>query len=268
MKKIIYILSSGHSGSTVLGSLLGNLHNAFHIGEFSNFYNVYSGTLETCSCKKTLQKCELWSKVISELDPAVIEQYEKMRLEVETSIFNKPNNEKYKQLQEITDRIYKVISEFSGSEIIIDSSKSPNRAYLLSKIYGKNLFIIYLKRDFKGVVNSYIKKRGDFNFNKFVVSLFKEHIKNKYVKLKSKSNFYYFNYEGLTNQTKVNNLIKKLKIDSTIDIKTELFNHHVMAGNRLRYQKSFHLKPNTNKYSYSFYQTTILNLLNFIRFVL
>ena len=89
---VIYILSSGHSGSTVLGSLLGNTNNSIHIGEFANFYKVYSGQLETCSCGELPEKCEFWSKIIIEFSNYLeslskdIHYYEKLRIKVESSI--------------------------------------------------------------------------------------------------------------------------------------------------------------------------------------
>ena len=66
--RIIYILSAGHSGSTVLGSLLGNCTDTRHIGEFTNFTKVHAGTLETCSCGKLPAECEFWAGVIEEFE--------------------------------------------------------------------------------------------------------------------------------------------------------------------------------------------------------
>jgi len=64
MKKIIYILSLSHSGSTLLDILLGSRSDAISLGEIfavlESKKKTYEGTEHVCSCGTEMRKCQVW----------------------------------------------------------------------------------------------------------------------------------------------------------------------------------------------------------------
>lgn len=247
--KIIYILSSGHSGSTVLGAILGNTKESLHIGEFSNFYKVYSGDLETCSCGKTPIECSFWSKVIDDFSNYMkakkknIKYYESIRNQVEKSILkNKLQADSMEKYKAYTLKLYSIIGETANVNVIIDSSKSPARAYALSKIYSKDLTIILITRNLKDVIKSYQRKRGKIRILPFLISQIKEHLKFTYVKKRSNCKTYRINYRHLFSKKKMNELLSKIDMKNSFRVEDKILNRHVIAGNRLRYKPTFYLQ--------------------------
>lgn len=247
---IIYILSSGHSGSTVIGSLLGNTKNSFHIGEFANFYKVYSGQHETCSCNELPEKCDYWSKVLVEFSTYLsslnkdIHYYEELRQRVENTILRRKTVEKdFVEYSKITKKLFEIISTVSGKRIIIDSSKSPGRGLALSKVFFKEFHFVLIKRSLFEVIESFQRKRKSLNIYRFVYLLVREHLKLVYTIYISNSEFVRFDFKNLNVQSKVNLLLSRLNIDSKINLNDKIYNYHVIAGNRLRYQRFFYINP-------------------------
>jgi hypothetical protein len=59
------------------------------------------------------------------------------------------------------EKLYVAIHSTTGCKIIIDSSKNPAYAYILSMIPSIELSIIHLNRDARAVAFSWLKKKGD-----------------------------------------------------------------------------------------------------------
>lgn len=77
MAKLIYILSPGHSGSTLLDVLLGTFPNVFSAGEFQYFTwqlerdkqgRASLKNKNICSCLERFPDCPIYSRVIKEIN--------------------------------------------------------------------------------------------------------------------------------------------------------------------------------------------------------
>lgn len=134
MKKIIYIASLSHSGSTLLDFLLSHHPNIVGLGEiYSVIINKKSNlekTTSTCSCGQELNQCPIWS------------QYQ-------------PSSENY------TDAYREIITKLESNKTfsaVVDSSK--NIRYLnflidLEKNKEIELKVIFLIRDARGWAASF-----------------------------------------------------------------------------------------------------------------
>ncbi len=78
MTKLLYILSAGHSGSTLLDILVGTIPGVFSTGECFYFpWQLHrdGGVCELgqdiCSCGKKFSECETWVKVVTTLSQKV-----------------------------------------------------------------------------------------------------------------------------------------------------------------------------------------------------
>lgn len=176
--KLIYILGSGHSGSTLLDMIIGSSPTAFSIGELA-FYSHYSERIPhkkidknkgyICTCGREVVDCPFWKRILKKinLDKPII----KNRGHIDTyKIFLNILNPFEKQLSFKTKVSHnKIVLETILSEakkikphikFLVDSSKDPRRLYELvhdKDINRKNIVVLYLARDAFSYVNSYNK---------------------------------------------------------------------------------------------------------------
>ena len=57
--------------------------------------------------------------------------------------------------------VYRAISEESGAQTIVDSSKSPARTYLITQIPDLDVYVVHLVRDARAVAFSWQRKKAD-----------------------------------------------------------------------------------------------------------
>jgi hypothetical protein len=63
----LYIACRGHSGSTLLESLLGNHPEIFTTGEICHFGDYYQRADQYCACGALLAECPFWNNVVAAL---------------------------------------------------------------------------------------------------------------------------------------------------------------------------------------------------------
>lgn len=160
--QVIYIAGNAFSGSTLLDIILGSNEECFSAGELTY---ITRNTIkeEYCSCKKRISECEVWSKVLKiwEAESEIsYQRYQQYRFDFErnkTSFRTLINvfwpSKAFKEYLRATQQLFQAIHKVTGCTVIIDSSKSPQRIAVLSKIV--NLKVIHLCRDFSGVLNSF-----------------------------------------------------------------------------------------------------------------
>lgn len=159
--QVIYIAGNGHSGSTLLDMVLGSGEGCFSAGELT-FITRDTIMEEYCSCKKVIPDCEVWSEVINiwEREREIsYEKYRELRLRFERNkttirtLFNRFFPSKaFRQYCRATLKLFQAVQKVTGSSVIIDSSKSPQRIAVLSQIV--DLQVLHICRDFTGVLNS------------------------------------------------------------------------------------------------------------------
>jgi hypothetical protein len=163
--RVIYIIGSGRSGTTLLDIILGNSTDIFSAGEL-NRYTERNGIPADVNCNEA---GIFWNEILNGLSKenlAAPISYRALckKFEHHFAIFrllskNKRDFKKYANYQSkfFSVLFKKVNTEFHKS-IIIDSSKYPLRAYYLSKILNNHISYIYIKRNPQAVVESFQKK--------------------------------------------------------------------------------------------------------------
>ncbi len=103
MSKLIYILSVGHSGSTLLDLLIGSLEKSFSTGELQrlpwtlNNRDLPEVSLQkenVCSCLSEIRKCPVWQKVLSNLEKRVGMKIIEEPYNLKTGLLSNPKNDK------------------------------------------------------------------------------------------------------------------------------------------------------------------------------
>ena len=162
--KLVLLIGSGRSGSTLIDMLVNMNPNVVGLGEISNWdTKVFN---EYCACGEIVKTCPFWSNIISKVgwSEKDFREYKEYKNEFDAPkkgyVFKINNNTQrpgFDKFISKSNEIFSAISEVSDNRILFDSSKSPQRAFNLSKSDLLDVKIIHLMRDPRGVVWSYKK---------------------------------------------------------------------------------------------------------------
>lgn len=171
--KIVYLTGYGKSGATLIGRHLGSSKEAFFVGELKYFWN--RGLLKNyeCTCGKKVDSCNIWKKVIDEyleffpsIDKESISnefrEFEKLKNYFKLKKIEKNNSDNTLKLLldkylEHNEKLYEIIAKVSGKNVLVDISRIPGRLLALSFSKKIELYPVYLMRDPRGVLNSFVQ---------------------------------------------------------------------------------------------------------------
>lgn len=172
--RVVYISGYGRSGTTVLDILLAQ-HQAFTGGgEIDNLARRVWRNNEYCSCGLRVRDCKFWSDVVqrwvADRDPDFIDKYFSLQRRVETiantirMLTGVRDSTVFEAYAHQTVRLFDAIRSVSGTDVIIDSSKVPTRAFALAFIPNIDLHVIHVVRDGRGVAWSLLQShKADLN---------------------------------------------------------------------------------------------------------
>lgn len=151
-RKVIFVMGPGHCGSTLFDLIMGSHSDVFSLGEFhrihqpiDDFYEGYPKICGVCT-----GRCEFWNQRAS--------------LPILKMYFSKKN--KYRSLfgkvSQCVFNPYKFLFKWSEKSVLVDSSKQPGwfRRRLTPSYTWRDMvpYLIYMCRDGRAVVNSYLRK--------------------------------------------------------------------------------------------------------------
>ena len=169
--KVLYIAGTGRCGSTILSNVLGEVDGFFSSGEIWNLWQRGLIDNQKCGCGQHFQDCEFWSRVIDraygnmpQFDvKALLEAKDRVRnLETLNTVLpggKRSLEEKLTPFLPYMSALYQAIHEVSGCRVLIDSSKIPLPAYILSLLPNIDLHILHLVREPHAVAYSWLKKK-------------------------------------------------------------------------------------------------------------
>jgi len=258
-KNIIYIIGSGRSGTTLLDILLGNQSGFFSAGEL-NRYPKRNGIPHDSRDRDVDLFWESVKENINIAPQGVKSTSDKLEYHlgwVKKFFVSKKEKELYYRF---TSELFSSIDKNSNNpEYIIDSSKYPLRALLLSKVFNDKISYIYIQRNPDDVVESFQKKgieqptksRFKAHAYLFIVNFLAFRV---LLKLKRKHKVVTIRYFDLVNEP-INtfseierNLNVSLHDLHSIWNNNEKFNvGKLFDGNRLRLNNSISIKPSLKK---------------------
>jgi len=235
---IIYIVSSAHSGSTLLDLILGS-HSAIQSGgEFYKFpmkSKIEDGISQPCSCGEKIIDCDFWQRVLegANLDFEAIQSSQ--------DFFS------------LYDRMIPSMLKVAGKSHFVDSSKRLTRLKKYLKSDQFRVSIIHLVRDPRAVAYSFVRKKkrvlanqemfsSRVNPPKYLQSLWLILRGNmRYiVEMSKQKGFHTVKYEDLVvnPQQALSGFLERIHLpfeDSMVHYYDHA--HHVIGGNRMRFQK-------------------------------
>ncbi len=167
--KVVYITGVFRSGSTLFDTILGNTNGVMSVGELVNVQELAWSKGEYCSCGKKGDECEFWKAVYLKWT----KRFPNVSIQTFSSIQHKVERFRYwpsifiyyiykpsfvKNYIEYIQALYECISEVSGCNVIVDSSKNPGRALALTLVPKIDLYVIHFIRDGRGVAWSCLRK--------------------------------------------------------------------------------------------------------------
>lgn len=164
----VYIMGRGHSGSTILSSLLGHLDSVNDVGEL-----IYPMD-KLCGCGASFDDCTFWSEVRTRYESGGGRDWsEDLQLVREqahfsnffSTLFRGKGNPATVRLRDINERLTREILETAGVGTLLDSSKQPTRALFLMKHSPETRFL-HIVRAPESYLESYVRrmKRGQISF--------------------------------------------------------------------------------------------------------
>ncbi len=170
--QVIYILGEGRSGSTLIERILGQHSEIFAAGELKHIWERSFIENQLCSCGKKFKECNIWQKIIQDLEPYNIDPYEQMDVQNKISRLRHyfklkklkknatlKNDDDLMKLANTYYTLYRSILKSTGKKYVLDASKHPVFAFILSMHPKIELHTIHLVRDLRGVAYAWTKKK-------------------------------------------------------------------------------------------------------------
>lgn len=170
--KVLYIAGSGRSGSTLVHNILGQLDGVCAVGELRYIWERSFRDNRLCGCGLPFADCPHWNAVVNEafgdssrVDVAMMHrQTESFRVHHFPQLLVPGRREALaKAMQPYLDvlaTLYGAIRTTTGRRWILDSSKNPAYAYLLSLVPEIELHVLHLIRDPRAVAYSWQKRKA------------------------------------------------------------------------------------------------------------
>lgn len=180
--RVIYIMGSGRSGTTLLGSILGEYAGAFAAGEVSYLWE--RGILEPrgCGCGAEPMECPIWGPVIQRVsagkDPHGVAREQlrrrrEIRLRHTRALLRRgpisasgpetpdgtttlPDADRYGA---VLQEVYRAIARETGSSVIVDTSKHPADAAVVGRLADIESIFVHVVRDPRGVTHSWRRRK-------------------------------------------------------------------------------------------------------------
>jgi len=146
--KLLYILSVGHSGSTLLDIMLGAHPKGVSLGELA-FKGDFLNISRKCSCGvEPLLACKHWRRVNARLEKAE-QGFEKLRL---AGLSSCSNNELF----------YRSLCDATGAQFVVESTKSVSRLRDLARCEHLEMHVVLLIRNPVAVAASNVRRGRSF----------------------------------------------------------------------------------------------------------
>ncbi len=239
--KVIYILSLGHSGSTLLDLFLGSHSHIESGGEILKFYDFMSADstrsdeARVCTCGVHVNNCSYWESVRN----SIRDIYGNHEIDLRSTESREFEDHNYQALE--------AILQVSGKQIFCDSSKKWSR---LQKLLRSELFdvhVVHLVRDGRAVAYS-TKRKGQGFFDS--LRAWKRMNLQYLSELESNPGVGYtcLRYEDLVCHPRryISEILEAVGLEfEESQLRFWEFDHHNLSGNRMRIKGPQPIKRDT-----------------------
>jgi hypothetical protein len=162
--RVLAIVGSDRSGSTLLDNILGGIPGVFSGGEIRYLWERGLGELRRCGCGVRVIDCDIWSQVLDRVPAATVDTTRMLRdfdlLRTRHAftpllpVFGGVYDRRLAGISRRVAPVYHELAAVTGAEVLVDSSKRPTWAYLLAMMPKVELSVVHLVRDPRAVAHS------------------------------------------------------------------------------------------------------------------
>ncbi len=173
--KVLYIIASHRSGSTLLGNLLGELPDFVSVGELRFLFEAAAGGGDhPCGCGTPVRECAVWAPVLGHLvnggfDPLEVHALQRRSFPVRHAwrhlpqLLRKRTEASVVSYGRALEALYRAVVDVTGARVVVDASKEVTDAAVVARATGLRATFIHIVRDPRGVVLS-ARERTDARF--------------------------------------------------------------------------------------------------------
>jgi hypothetical protein len=164
---VLYIAGSGRSGTTMLARLLGEMDGFINVGEAARY--LFDENMQArqapCGCGRPVLECPFWKDKVRAIPPELSQRGANVvRMRKFPSLLMASGRsdvpDQYRSILAAISGTYRKIAQETGCRVIVDSSKNPANALLVSLAPGIDLHVLHVVRNPHNVVSSWTKKKG------------------------------------------------------------------------------------------------------------
>lgn len=165
MTKVLYITAWGRSGTTILDNILNSYPTVFSAGELVYLWRRGLSQNRRCGCGQRFPDCRLWQRIRQvaygdrQPDPRDVTRLQDTvaRTRYARRLLTREAGPEVRGYRDLMARLYRAIGEVTGSELVIDSSKSPAGAAVLARLDGVEPYLLHMVRDPRAVAHSWMR---------------------------------------------------------------------------------------------------------------
>jgi hypothetical protein len=157
--RLIYVYSSGHSGSTLLDLLLSGHPQIQGLGEVAKFERFRAAGQP--DGRLTVEQTAFWREVAAGVEAATGPPARRRAGGGRRSVAAISAGELRGRVEAMT-AVYACAARLSGRPYVTDTSKRPRRLHMLLRARACDVRVVHLVRDGRAVVNSYVRKGQPF----------------------------------------------------------------------------------------------------------
>lgn len=236
---LIYILGSGHSGSTLLSLMLSSHSQIAGVGELCKAEQVWTAApgSKRCTCDSPLSDCSFWQRVFRDLG-------RQFQLRPADAMRGDPG--RFEQANAV---LFDAIVEHSRKKVVCDSSKELPRLQRLLSSNRFDVHITHLVRDGRAVAYSHrAKGKRQSQPRSAFAALRRWSRSNQHFAetVGNRQKYTLVRYEDLVLDPR--RQLKRVLQDSGLSYEPAMRDywqvaHHILSGNHMRFQRERPLEP-------------------------
>jgi hypothetical protein len=180
--KVLSIVGTGRSGTTVLAAILGEVEGFFDTGELHWAWNRSLVDQPPCGCGRPPAECPIWSRVIeaglgisaaeqvteraravarttTADEDAVVARRSRFRL-LRSVHQREPAWPALERMRAVYGRLYAGLVEVTDARVFIDASKRPEDAAVVAGLDSIDHYVLHIVRDPRAVVFSWSRLKS------------------------------------------------------------------------------------------------------------
>ncbi|MFB9677178.1 sulfotransferase [Streptosporangium vulgare] len=171
--RILCITGWCRNGSTIIGNILNEVPEFFHVGEMHFLWKnaAGKGANSSCGCGRPLTECHIWSRILpldrppgvsaeAHAEAVIRRQLACVRTRHTWRVLGRGlHSAEIREHAALMTRTYRAVAALTGARVLVDTTKIPGEAALLSHLEGVTPYYVHLVRDPRAVAQSWSREK-------------------------------------------------------------------------------------------------------------